>query len=73
MRVKIDCLGEMCPIPILKSIKELKKISKGDSILIVTDHSCVARSLVEVLLKKSYLIEEEEVMNGIWEITVTKP
>jgi len=72
MQLKVDCLGDMCPIPILKAREALKKISKGDSILLITDHSCVARSLIENFANKSYLIKEEEVINGIWEITVTK-
>ena len=72
MPLKVDCLGDMCPIPILKARKALQNISKGKSILLVTDHSCVAHSLVETLAKKNYRINEEEVMNGVWEITVTK-
>jgi len=72
MQVRIDCLGDMCPVPVIKAKKELKKINAGDSLLIVTDHSCVARSLVEKLQQGDYEIDENEVMNGIWEITVTK-
>jgi len=72
MQVEIDCLGDMCPVPYLKATKELKKLGSGDSVLIITDHSCVARALVEKMKKDKYLIEEDEVMNGIWEITVSK-
>ncbi|HSW35065.1 MAG TPA: sulfurtransferase TusA family protein [Candidatus Limnocylindrales bacterium] len=72
MQLKLDCLGDMCPIPILKAQEALKKLVKGDSLLLVTDHNCVARSLVEKLSKQKHQIEENEVMNGIWEITVTK-
>lgn len=72
MQKKIDCLGDMCPVPIMKAEKNLQEMEIGDSLLIVTDHSCVARSLVEKLQKKKYAIEEDEVMNGIWEITVIK-
>ncbi len=72
MQNKLDCLGDMCPVPILKAENNLKEMKAGDSLLIVTDHSCVARSLVEKLQQKKYAIEEDEVTNGIWEITVTK-
>lgn len=72
MKVEIDCLGDICPIPYIKATKELNKLDKGDSVLIITDHSCVARALVEKLGKDNYIIEEDEVMNGVWEITVTK-
>lgn len=72
MQVHLDCLGDMCPIPYLKAKKELAGIGKGDSVMLVTDHSCVARSVSEKLAKERYLIDEEEVMNGVWEITITK-
>jgi len=66
----IDCLGDMCPIPILKTKKELKNMNTGDSIKVVTDHSCVLESMLTQLKKQT--IDYEEVMNGIWEIIVTK-
>jgi tRNA 2-thiouridine synthesizing protein A len=72
MEIRIDCLGDMCPLPIVKARREMKKLGAGDSILLVTDHSCVARSLTEKLSKVNYHVAEDEVMNGIWEITITK-
>ena len=72
MQIRLDCLGDICPIPIIKMRKELKKLDRDDSLLIVTDHSCVARSLTEELGKKKYSFTENEVMSGIWEITITK-
>jgi TusA-related sulfurtransferase len=36
----IDCLGDMCPVPILKIQNELKKTKTGVSIKVITDHSC---------------------------------
>ena len=66
----LDCLGDMCPIPILKTKKELKNIVTGETIKIVTDHSCVLESVMSKF--KKYPITYEEVMNGIWEIYLTK-
>ncbi len=72
MQVYLDCLGDMCPVPYLKAKKELEGIEKGDSVMLVTDHSCVARSVTEKLAGDNFIIEEEEVMNGVWEITITR-
>ena len=70
--VEIDCLGDMCPIPImkLKQCDSLKR--KGDQVMLVTDHSCVLESITDYCCKKNLDIKVEEPMNGIWEITVTK-
>ncbi len=66
----IDCLGDICPIPILKTQKELKKIQTGQSLKIITDHSCVLESLSSKF--KNHQISSEEVINGVWEIVLTK-
>lgn len=68
----IDCLGEFCPVPILKIKAELKIISKGDSFMVVTDHSCVLQSIQDHFKKSNNTVEADEVINGVWEIIVTK-
>ncbi|AFA49015.1 sulfurtransferase TusA family protein [Acetobacterium woodii] len=66
----IDCLGDMCPIPVLKAKKELKNTQPGETIKIVTDHSCVLESLSSKF--KKHHITSDEVINGVWEIFITK-
>lgn len=66
----IDCLGDMCPIPVLKTKKELNTISIGDTLKIITDHSCVLESMSAKF--KKHEITSVEVINGIWEIYLTK-
>lgn len=68
---KVDCLGDMCPIPIVKTRKALKSVSSGDAIKVVTDHSCVLEAILSNF--KKCKITHEEVINGIWEISITKP
>ncbi len=70
--IKLDCFGEFCPIPLLKIKKALKKMDPGESVLTVTDHSCVAESIEDFLKKSEFSYEVDEVMNGVWEITITK-
>ena len=44
-KLKIDCFGDRCHIPVLKVEKALDKIAKGESFMIITDHSCVVQSI----------------------------
>ncbi|KNZ43443.1 response regulator SirA [Acetobacterium bakii] len=60
----------MCPIPVLKTQKELKTIQIGETLKIITDHSCVLESLSGKF--KKHQITSSEVMNGVWEILITK-
>lgn len=67
---KVDCLGDMCPIPIIKTRKALKSTSSDDTIKIVTDHSCVLEAIISNF--KKYEITYKEVINGVWEIYISK-
>lgn len=68
----IDCLSEMCPIPILRIMRELPKMVPGESIKVVTDHSCVVESIKDKLKSKKLFLNIDEVINGVWEIIITK-
>ncbi len=70
---KLDCFGDICPIPLLKMQNEIETLASGETFQMVVDHSCVIESIQESLGKSSLIYEIEEVLNGVWEITITKP
>jgi tRNA 2-thiouridine synthesizing protein A len=67
----VDCVGEICPVPLVKAKIQYKKINPGESIIIVTDHSCTSQNLKEAFKKLDCAITVEE-ENGIWEVTIRK-
>ncbi len=64
----LDCFGDICPIPVIKVQKEMQNLKTGDKFMLITDHSCVLKSIMD----KYNNISIEEPMNGVWEITFTK-
>lgn len=68
----IDSFGEMCPIPVLRIEEEIKTLEKGGSFMIVVDHSCVVESIKNKYKNRNINVKIDEVMNGVWEIIVTK-
>ena len=70
---KIDCFGDICPIPLLKMQNEMEHLKSGETFQMVVDHSCVIESIKEHLNRSDYHFEIDEVMNGVWEIFITKP
>ncbi len=68
--IKINCFGDICPVPILKINKELPKLHSGETLEVVSDHSCVVESIRDKF--QSYNVTIEEVMNGVWEILIVK-
>lgn len=71
LNTEIDCLGTMCPIPTVKAKIQYKKMKDGDSVTIITDHSCTVVNIRDAFNKYNCKIEVEE-EDGIWEITITK-
>jgi tRNA 2-thiouridine synthesizing protein A len=51
---KLDCLSELCPIPLLKAMKELKTMKEGDVLIIACDHSCVVIDIEKWAQNKKY-------------------
>ena len=66
----IDCLGDMCPIPMIKIEKKLQLMKPGDEIMVVSDHSCTLASIREKYSR--HIIKIDEVMTGVWEIIIKK-
>ncbi|MBZ4655033.1 MAG: response regulator SirA [Peptococcaceae bacterium] len=69
---ELDCLGEICPTPIIRLKQAMKTSGSGSKIKLITDHSCVQQSILDFLQKTNHKIEINEVINGVWEIVVTK-
>ncbi|MDK2902243.1 MAG: tRNA 2-thiouridine synthesizing protein [Clostridiales bacterium] len=72
MRYDIDCLGEMCPVPVLKLKEIMGKLKKGDSVKLVIDHSCVLSSISDYLKRGGLKVKIDEPLNGVWEIYIEK-
>jgi TusA-related sulfurtransferase len=69
---KLDCFGDICPIPLLKMNREIETLKPGESFQMVVDHSCVIESIRESLAKSNIEFKIDEVLNGVWEITLKK-
>lgn len=67
--VILDCLGEICPIPMMRLQKTLRDNAVKE-ILLITDHSCVPKSLGEFCRTKKLEYTADEVINGVWELHI---
>jgi len=70
--VIIDCLGEACPVPLIKAQNELAKLNAGDVLIVQIDHSCAMKNLPEWASKDGHNVEVEEVEDGEWEVIIEK-
>ncbi|HHV26350.1 MAG TPA: sulfurtransferase TusA family protein [Tissierellia bacterium] len=70
--VRLDCLGEACPVPLIKTQKKIKKVGVGDTLVVEVDHSCAIKNVPEWARKEGYNCEIEEIDDGEWEIYIEK-
>lgn len=67
----LDCIGDMCPIPIMRLETIIqKREDESGPILLITDHSCSQQNISDYCLTKNLTFEVEEVEIGIWEFTI---
>jgi len=70
---KVDGVSELCPIPLLRAMQELKTMEPGDILILNCDHSCVAIDIEKWALEKEYPIQLVELGRGEWEVYIQKP
>lgn len=68
----LDCMGEICPVPIIRLQNIIHHIKEGESIQLITDHSCTLSSVSDFCRIHHLEIDPEEVMTGVWEILISK-
>ena len=69
---ELDCLGEACPIPLVKAEEKLKELAIGDILIVQIDHSCAMKNVPEWARKEGHNVELEEVDDGEWEVIIEK-
>ncbi|NLP37750.1 MAG: sulfurtransferase TusA family protein [Firmicutes bacterium] len=73
MDYKIDAIGEMCPLPIMRAEIKLLELKPYDRVILKTDHSCSSASVINHFQTKyDYPCQVQQIDEGIWEIIIEK-
>jgi TusA-related sulfurtransferase len=68
----LDCMGEACPLPLIKTEKQMEKMEVGDVVIVQIDHSCAMKNVPEWARAQGHNVEIDEVDDGEWEIVIEK-
>lgn len=71
-KYELNCLGEACPVPLIRVKKEMEKMEKGDVLLVHVDYACAMQNIPNWAKEEGHPVELVEVNNGEWDITITK-
>lgn len=69
---RLDCMGEACPIPLIKTQKKMAELKVGDTLIVEIDHSCAMKNVPEWARKEGHNVDIEETSEGEWEIYIEK-
>lgn len=68
----LDCMGEACPVPLLKAEKKMADLAVGDVLIVSIDHSCAMKNVPEWARKQGYNVDIDEIEEGEWEVVIEK-
>ncbi|RRJ65115.1 MULTISPECIES: sulfurtransferase TusA family protein [Paenibacillus] len=68
----LDCMGEACPVPLMRTEKKMEELKVGDVLVVSIDHSCAMKNVPEWARKQGHNVEIEEIDDGEWEIVIEK-
>lgn len=68
----LDCLGEACPVPLVKTQNELATMAPGDILVVGIDHTCAMKNVPDWARSQGYNVDIDEVGEGEWEVVIEK-
>jgi len=71
--IKVNCVGETCPIPLVETRKAIRKAKDGDIIEVIGTHPSSKKEIpMAVKAMGLELLEMDEDAEGVWKIRIRK-
>ena len=71
--IKVDCIGETCPVPLVETRKALRKASEGDIVEVIGTHPSSKKEIpLAVKAMGLELLGIEEEKEGVWKIRIRR-
>jgi len=69
--IKVDCTGQICPVPLVEMRKALRKAKEGDIVEVTGTHSSSKKEIpLAVKAMSLELIDVIEDKEGVWKIRI---
>jgi tRNA 2-thiouridine synthesizing protein A len=70
--IKVDCINETCPVPLVEARKALRKASKGDVIEVRGTHQSSKKEIPMAVKSMGLELLGVGEENGVWSIRIRK-
>ncbi len=69
-QIKVDCVGENCPVPLVETRKAIRKAEEGDIITVTGDHPASKKEIPMAVDSMGLELLSVEDKNDHWEIKI---
>ena len=66
--VELDCMGEICPVPVIRAQEKIEELAVGDLLIVLIDHSCSLKNLPDWAREAGHNAMVKVVDPGDWEV-----
>ena len=70
--IKVNCIHETCPVPLVETRKALRKASEGDTIEVRGTHSSSKKEIQMAAKSMGYELKSIEENDDYWTIRIKK-
>jgi tRNA 2-thiouridine synthesizing protein A len=71
--IKVQCIGETCPVPLVETRKALRKAQEGDIIEVTGTHSSSKKEIPMAIKAMGLeLLSVEDEKDGVWKIRIRR-
>ncbi len=70
--IKVECIGETCPVPLVETRKALRKAQEGDIIEVVGTHPSSKKEIPMAVKAMGLKLLDVEEKDGVWKIRIRR-
>ena len=70
--IKVDCIGETCPVPLVETRKALRKAEEGDIVEIIGTHPSSKKEIPMAVRALGLELLDIHEKDGIWKIRIQR-
>jgi len=70
--IKVDCIGETCPVPLIETRKALRKAKEGDIVEVIGTHPSSKKEIPMAVKALGLEIIDIQEKDGVWRIKIRR-
>jgi TusA-related sulfurtransferase len=70
--IKVDCVGETCPVPLVETRKALRKAKEGDIVEVTGTHPSSKKEIPMAVKALGLEIIDIQEKDGVWRIKIRR-